>query len=636
MLLALAGAITSAAQPATATARRPVVAPEVPASATDSQGPVAANSPTLVADPTHPKFVVLANRVDAPGFGCSLQVSGDGGRGFVSAEPVPTLPEGAERCYGPEVAFDRDGALYFLFVGLAGNGNQPVGAFLTVSTDQARTFSPPRPVLGPHNFAVRMAIDTTAGGAGRLHLAWLAANTAPGLGSLPTPPNPIMAAYSDDGGASFSSPVQVSDPRRDHVVAPALALGPDDAVHVAYYDLGDDRRDYHGLAGPTWEGEWSLVVASSRDGGRSFGPGSVVDDVIVPTGRVMLIFTMPPPALAAGRGRDVFVAWPDARHGDADVLMRRSGDAGRSWAEPVRLNDDPIGNGRAQDLPRISVAPGGRVDAIFYDRRDDPANRDTDVRYTWSDDGGRRFAPNFRVTSTSFNSQVGQRYLGPAAQDLVDFGARIGLLSTKSGAVAAWTDTRNSLHPVQQDIFATTIDLPKGAPGRAWSAALLGGAAVAAAVVVLLRRRRAPPLATVLLGVVAASALHGCGGADSAVLPPPPAVIDVGMEDHRFDYRPFIPAGRVVFRVLNRGAADHQLLLARLPDDLLPLDEQLHSDVRRPLETLRTLPAYSQGEAGSFAVDLAPGRYGFLCFLQEPGDTVSHALKGMNSEFRVL
>lgn len=47
----------------------------------------------------------------------ALHVSGDGGRSWAPIDPVPELPVGAEKCYGPEVAFDRNGVLHYLFVG---------------------------------------------------------------------------------------------------------------------------------------------------------------------------------------------------------------------------------------------------------------------------------------------------------------------------------------------------------------------------------------------------------------------------------------------------------------------------------------------------------------------------------------
>lgn len=438
-------------------ARAPIVAQAVPVTATHQGRGPASNSPLLAVDPTEPRFVVMANRLDAPDFDCALQVSGDGGVGWLTANPVPELPSGAEKCYAPEVVFDQSGKLYYLFVGLAGVGNKPMGAFLTTSTDHALTFSTPRQVLGPLNFSVRMAIDPAIGQQGRIHLAWLHATSDPSLGGFGPPPNPIMAAHSDDGGESFSKPAQVSGLTPRRVVAPALAVDPEGSVHVAYYDLGDDARDYQGLEGPTWEGSWSLVVASSTDKGRSFAAPVVVDDQVVPAERVMLVFTMPPPALVAGRNGPC-IAWTDARHGDADVLLRCSSDDGRTWSEVRRLNDDPLGNGLRQHLPRLALSPEGRLDAIFYDRRHNLENLGDDVFYTYSIDEGRSFETNIRLTEYPSDSRIGQRYVNVAARGQVEFGSRLGLIALDMGVLAAWTDTHNS-KPLTtgQDLFATTI-----------------------------------------------------------------------------------------------------------------------------------------------------------------------------------
>lgn len=438
----------------------PQVMDEVPVTPMNLGIGPANNSPALVADPTDPRFVVMPNRLDAPDFGCALQVSGDGGRSWLSADPVPALPTGAEKCYAPDAAFDKGGVLYYLFVGLMTPGNEPMGAFLTRSHDRGRTFSAPRQVLGRHNFGVRMAIDPTVGDKGRIHVVWLEATSDPPLGGFGPPPNPILAAYSNDGGETFSIPVQISPSDRARVVAPSLILGPDQAVHVGYYDLGNDARDYNGLEGPTWEGNWSVLVASSFDGGKSFGPSRLVDDAVVPPERVMLIFTMPPPTLAARRD-EVCIAWTDARYGDADALLRCSPDKGTTWGASRRLNDDPMGNGRTQQLPKLTLAPNGRMDAVFLDRRDDPEDVSNKVYYTFSTNSGESFAPNVALTGKPSNSRIGQEYVNVSAQGQVEFGSRLALLSRESTVVAAWPDTRNS-NPLttEQDIFATEVRLP--------------------------------------------------------------------------------------------------------------------------------------------------------------------------------
>jgi len=466
-------------------AARPIVGDETPLTALDEAVNPANNSPLLVADPDEPRFVVAAHRIDAPNFGCELEVSGDAGRHWAPARPVAQLPGGAEKCYAPEAAFDRQSRLYYLFVGLAGSGNRPVGAFLTVSIDRGRTWSVPHKVLGPLNFSVRMAIDRSQGPRGRIHLVWLRAIADVGLGALGPPPNPIMAAYSDDGGTTFSAPVQVSDPERQRVVAPALALGPDHAVHVGYYDLGNDARDYQNLDGPKWDEAWTVVLASSTDGGRHFRHGVVVDAEVAPPERVILIFTMPPPSIAV-HGAEVCAAWADARTGDPDAVLRCSADTGRDWGPLRRLNDDAVGNGRSQYLPRISVSPSGRLDAVFFDRRADPANRRIEVFYTFSTDGGRHLAHNIRLSAEPSDSQIGSQYAGPGAAGQWDFGSRLGLLSTPTAAVAAWPDTRNSLpRRTSQEVYATVVSgLVTGSGTTSGWLRLVGGALGAAGVAV--------------------------------------------------------------------------------------------------------------------------------------------------------
>ena len=218
----------------------------------------------------------------------------------------------------------------------------------------------------------------------------------------------------------------------------------------------------------------------------------------------MLIFTMPPPALAVDREGRLFAAWHDARNGDWDVFVRRSTDGGRRWSEARRLNDDPVGNGRHQYQPRLGVAPGGRLDAVFYDRRSDADNVRNDVRYTFSTDGARTFAPNVALTAAPSSTKIGPRYLVLSARGRVEYGARLALLSRRDHAVAAWTDTRNSLPGAQQDVFATEVTLgarrrplppPPTEGSPPWP--VFGGAGLAAAVALVAlasRRRRGPPV----------------------------------------------------------------------------------------------------------------------------------------------
>lgn len=143
--------------------------------------------------------------------------------------------------------------------------------------------------------------------------------------------------------------------------------------------------------------------------------------------------------------------------------------------------------------------------------------------------------------------------------------------------------------------------------------------------------RRLLTVATATAVVTASSAF---GGSPNRYLPPAPAVVNVAMREYRFDYKPVITAGPVVFRISNQGRLDHELLLTVLPKGFPPINAQLHGSIRRPLGILGRLPRRRPGTSGTFAVYLVPGRYAMISFVAGT-DGVPDGLKGMNSEFRV-
>lgn len=140
-------------------------------------------------------------------------------------------------------------------------------------------------------------------------------------------------------------------------------------------------------------------------------------------------------------------------------------------------------------------------------------------------------------------------------------------------------------------------------------------------------------MARVALGVVAVGVLAAsCGGSGS--LPRSAPTVDVDMSEYRFDYDATFGVGRTVVRVNNRGQLEHQLVLVFLEPGVAPIEAQLRSPERIVVPTVVSLGARPPGGTGTFAVDLDPGRYGFVCFVEDP-DGAQHAVKGMSSEFRV-
>ena len=455
------------------------VGPNLPidAQATSQRDLTANNSPSVVRNPTDAANLAVANRIDSPGFSCALHVSTDGGASWTATTvPFPAGEELPARCYAPDVAFGTDGTLYLSFATLIGVGNTPHAVWLSASHDRGATLSTPRRVVGPLAFGVRLAADPLR--AGRLYLSWLQADRV-GLYEFPDTGNPVVVSRSDDGGATWSAPVPASSPSRLRVVAPSTVVGPGGVVYLLYLDLGADRLDYEGAhqgrGGPPYAGTWSLVLARSADAGRTWAE-TVVDAAVVPTER-FIVFLPPSPSLAVDRrtGR-VYVAFEDGRLGDADVWLWSSPAGGASFGPPKRVNDTRPHDGTSQYLPRLAVAPGGRLDVVYYDRRADRADVDNQVSFQSSGDGGATFTRSLRLSDRPSSSLVG---FG-SERGLADLGSRLALLSTDRGALAVWTDTRAGTPSSEKQDLARQL-VAFSTPSR-WRGPLRdGGLLVAAA-----------------------------------------------------------------------------------------------------------------------------------------------------------
>ncbi len=453
------------------------------------------NSPTLARNPRRAGNLAIANRIDTPSYSCALQVSFDDGTSW-SQTPLP-VPDGEEaKCYAPDVAFGAGGTMYLSFVTLAGRGNVPHAAWLVRSEDGGRTLSRPRRLAGELAFQVRLVADPAV--AGRLYLTSLRAE-ATGLFQFPQTGNPIMFKRSDDGGRTWTAPVRISARSRERAVAPTLAVGSRGRLYVLYLDLGEDRLDYagahRGRGGPPYAGPWSLVAARSDDGGVTWRE-AVVDEGVVPTER-MIVFLPKFPALAVDRERGrVYAAYQDGRFGRSDVLAWRSDDGARTWSGPRRVNDTPEPDRSTQSMAALDVAPGGRLDVAYYDRRADPRDVWTEVSLQSSYDHGESFTPRTVVSDRAFDPRIG---LG-SERGLTDLGSRLALRSGASRATAVWTDTRAGTRASgKQDLARATVAFaPASLPDGAGIALRLAGVGLGATGIAVLaglarrRRRRAP------------------------------------------------------------------------------------------------------------------------------------------------
>jgi hypothetical protein len=232
----------------------------------------------------------------------------------------------------------------------------------------------------------------------------------------------MFLSRSTDHARTWSTPLRISTkpglPRDDNggLAGYTQATGPDGSIYAAWSDGG------------------TIVLTTSHDGGLSFEPSrSVVATGPAYFGEVPGVARVQGfPILAMDvrpKHNNLYLCWSDYTNGDIDVFLAASKDAGRSWSSPLRVNDDPVHNGKDQFFPWMAVDPKtGNIFIDFYDRRVDAPNYGTRLTLARSRDEGRTFE-NYALSSTPFSPF--NAFLGDYTWiDVFD-----------NHLVAAWTET---------------------------------------------------------------------------------------------------------------------------------------------------------------------------------------------------
>ena len=129
-------------------------------------------------------------------------------------------------------------------------------------------------------------------------------------------------------------------------------------------------------------------------------------------------------------------------------MFVRSTDDGLTFSAPLKINDDPVNPNKWHWFGTFSVAPNGRLDAVWYDTRNAANNTDSQLFYSFSTDAGVTWSANVAV-SNPFNPFEGY----PNQNKIGDY---ITIVSDDTGGNVAYSATFN-FNPNQANTKKTFI-----------------------------------------------------------------------------------------------------------------------------------------------------------------------------------
>ncbi|NOQ73499.1 MAG: glycosyl hydrolase [Crocinitomix sp.] len=207
----------------------------------------------------------------------------------------------------------------------------------------------------------------------------------------------IVFSKTEDGGLTWSSPVQISntpgDCKDNDLTAEGAvpAVGPNGEIYVAWSRNDSLWFNRSMDDGKTWF-EQEIYLAAQPNGWVIDIPG-----IYRCNGLPVTVCDLSP----GNTNGTIYVNWADQRNGDdnTDIWISKSTDQGNNWSEPKRINND--NSKKHQFLTWLTIdQSNGYLYSVFYDRRNHD-DRKTDVYLAVSKDGGENFE-NYKISESPF------------------------------------------------------------------------------------------------------------------------------------------------------------------------------------------------------------------------------------------
>ena len=299
------------------------------------------------------------------------------------------------------------------------NSTGQFGIFLTKSTD------------GGTNFGTPINISKNVGSSGSQQFAVSRNDVYVVWQAKATGKYQILFAKSTDGGATFTTPVNISNNSGDSSYPKILV---------------SENNIYVTWAFTVTTTDYDILFSKSTDGGATFTTPVNLSNTVGDTGLPQMTMS----------GNNIYIIWENNGLGNFDVFVAKSTDSGNTFSAPVNVSKNPKPSG----APQI-VASGNDVYVVWMDNT--PGNYDIFVAK--STDNASTFGTPVNVSNNAGDSGYPQMTL------------------SENNLYVVWTDTiSNSNYDIlfakSTDggaTFTTPVNISKNVGASGWAQVAVSG-----------------------------------------------------------------------------------------------------------------------------------------------------------------
>jgi Secretion system C-terminal sorting domain len=338
--------------------------------------------PTIVVHPSNPQILFAsAFTVIGATLREGVYVTLNGGQSWYGIDRIlgdlPTRHGG-----DPGPLIDKNGTFI-----LTHRGNESGGWWSNSSTDNGVNWAGSVPIFSSPEDVDKGSSNTDAQPSssyyGRSYLVW----------TRFAYPFPILVSYSSSSGTNWSPYIQINNSLSSghYSIGPSITIGTAGQVYVAWAaTVINGVEDRVGFAVSTNGGlNWTVLESAYDVNGiktSQLSPWTIrangypVIDVDRTGGsRHGWIYIVTGQKNLAPSGSD------------PDIIFHRSTNGGLNWSSGVRVNQDPLNNGKIQFFPAVDVDEDGGINVVYYDNRNSAdsvdvfLSRSTNGGNTWTD-----------------------------------------------------------------------------------------------------------------------------------------------------------------------------------------------------------------------------------------------------------